>query len=93
MKVWLVFGLEIIVILLAVFIIIPREAVLFLTGFLAFYFLFSPIKEAVIFFILSIPLFVALPITENFDTMSNWRILLGLLFLRICFIKFKNSSY
>ena len=89
-NVWLVFGLEIIVILLAVFIIIPREAVLFLTGFLAFYLLFSPIKEAVIFFILSIPLFVALPITENFDTMSNWRILLGLLFLRICFIKFKN---
>jgi len=86
----LVFGLEIIVILLAVFMIIPREAVLFLTGFLAFYLLFSPIKQAVIFFILSIPLFVALPITENFDTMSNWRILLGLLFLRICFIKFKN---
>ena len=86
----LIFILEIIVIMLAVFSIVPREAVLFLTGFLAFYFIFAPLKEVVILFIVSIPLFVALPITENFDTMSNWRILLGLLFLRVCVEKFKN---
>lgn len=86
----LVFSIEVIIILFAVFMIIPREAILFLTGFLAFYLLFAPLKEAIIFFILSIPLFIALPITENFDTMSNWRILLTLLFLRICASKFKN---
>ncbi|MEK7627208.1 MAG: O-antigen ligase family protein [Patescibacteria group bacterium] len=86
----LIFILEIIVIMLAVFSIVPREAVLFLTGFLAFYFIFAPLKEVVILFIVSIPLFVALPITENFDTMSNWRILLLILFLRIFFAKFKN---
>lgn len=81
---------EIAVIALVIFSIIPREAILFLTGFLAFYLLFSPLKEAVVLFIISIPLFVALPITENFDTMSNWRILLTLLFLRIGAAKFKD---
>ena len=42
-----------------------------------------------ILFILSIPLFVALPISDNFDTMANWRILLVILFL-IWF--FKNGT-
>jgi len=61
--------------------ILPRELGLFLTGLLVFYFIFSPIEDSLWIFIASIPLFVALPITENFDTMANWRILLAVLFL------------
>lgn len=80
---WLILGLEIFVILFTVSGLVSREAVLFLTAVLAFYVLFAPFREATLFFILSIPLFVALPITENFDTMANWRILLTLLFIRL----------
>ena len=68
---------ELTVIFLMVFGIIPREASLFLTGLLIFYFIFAPLKDSLWVFIASIPLFVALPITENFDYMSNWRILLS----------------
>ena len=72
---------EIITIFLMVFNILPREAAWFLTGILVFYFLFSPLEDSLWVFIASIPLFVALPITETFDSMSNWRLLLVILFL------------
>jgi len=36
-------------------------------------------------FIASIPLFVALPIKEGFDTLANWRILSIVLFLVLFF--------
>jgi O-antigen ligase len=64
-----------------VFNILPREMGLFLTGLLIFYFIFSPLADSLWVFIASIPLFVALPITESFDSMANWRILLAVLFL------------
>ncbi len=64
-----------------VFNLAPREAGLFLTGLLIFYFIFSPLEDSLWVFIVSIPLFVALPVTESFDTMANWRILLAVLFL------------
>lgn len=76
---------ELAVIFLMVFNVIPREASLFLTGLLIFYFIFSPLRDSLWVFIASIPLFVALPITENFDYMANWRILLVVLFLVLFF--------
>ncbi len=72
---------EITAIILAVLWILPREIVLISTGILIFYFLFADVKKSLIVFIVSIPLFIALPITEGFDSMANWRILLALLFL------------
>ncbi|MDP2934723.1 MAG: hypothetical protein Q8N59_03100, partial [bacterium] len=76
-----VFLIEILAILLAVFGVLPREAVLISTGIMAFYFIFSKTEDSLILFIVSIPLFVAMPITDTFDTMANWRILLAILFL------------
>ncbi|MBU2472570.1 O-antigen ligase family protein [Patescibacteria group bacterium] len=72
---------EIIFIFLMIFNIFPREAGLFITGLMIFYFIFSPIEDSLWVFIASIPLFVALPITENLDTLANWRILIIVLFL------------
>ncbi len=65
--------------------IFPPDTGLFLTGLLIFVFLFSPIEDSLWIFIASIPLFVALSITEGFDSMANWRILLSILFLVIFF--------
>ena len=77
----IVFLVEALAILLAVFGILPREAVLISTGIMVFYFIFSKIEHSLLLFILSVPLFAAMPITESFDTMANWRILLVILFL------------
>ena len=65
--------------------VLPIEANLFLAGILVFYFLFAPLVRCIYLFICLIPLFIALPITENFDSMSIWRILLVILFLRSLF--------
>jgi len=72
-------------IFLMAFNILPRETGLVVTGILIFYFIFSPLEDSLWVFIASIPLFVALPITESFDTMANWRILLTVLFLVLFF--------
>jgi len=78
---------EITVIFLMIFNVFPREAGLFITGLMIFYFIFSPIEDSLWVFIASIPLFVALPITENLDTLANWRILIIVLFLVLFFRK------
>ena len=83
---------EIATILLMVFNVLPREASWFLTGLLVFYFLFSPLEDSLWVFIVSIPLFVALPIIEGFDTLANWRILIIVLFLVWFFKHWKNLS-
>ncbi|MEA2113642.1 MAG: O-antigen ligase family protein [Patescibacteria group bacterium] len=89
---------ELTVIFLMLFNVLPREAGIFLTGLLVFYFIFSPLEDSLWVFTASIPLFVALPITENFDHMANWRILLIVLFFVLFFRHgisislFKNTS-
>src|SRR3989339_588940 len=80
-----VLSTEILVLLLIVFGLAPREAGLFLTGLLIFYFIFSPIEDSLWVFVASLPLFIALPISETFDTLTNWRILLIVLFLKLFF--------
>ncbi len=79
----LIFLVEIVTIFLVVFGVFPQEAVLFLTGLLLFYIIFSPLKDALVLTIVSIPLYVALPVTESFDSMANWRIILAVLFLAL----------
>ena len=76
----LIFLIEIITVILISIGFIPREAVLFLTALLFFYILLNPLENSLILLIISIPLFVALPIKENFDSMASWRILLTTLF-------------
>ncbi len=82
----LIFTVEVATIILIVLGVFPREAALFLTGILIFYIIFSPLKDALVLTIASIPLYVALPITESFDSMANWRVILAVLFLTL-FIK------
>jgi len=76
---------ELAAIFLMAFNILPRELSLVITGILVFYFIFSPLEDSLWVFIASIPLFIALPVTESFDTMANWRILLAVLFLVLFF--------
>lgn len=90
--------MELITVFLSAINLVPREAVLFSTGIMIFYFLFAPLDDAIWLFVASIPLFVALPITESFDHMSNWRILLIVLFLVLFFkvgvsIGFKDGKF
>jgi len=72
--------------------VLPIDANLFLAGILVFYFLFAPLIRCVYLFICLIPLFIALPITENFDCMSIWRILLVILFLRSLFTSYHGHQ-
>jgi len=79
-KFYIILATEILIVVLASVGIVEREAVLIMTGLLIFYFIFSRIEDSLILFIVSIPLFVALPIT-GYDSMANWRILLTVLFV------------
>lgn len=83
----IVFATEVIIVALASLGLIPREAILLWTGLAVFYMIFSPVEDSLYLTIMSIPLFAALPITENFDSMANWRILIAVLFLCLFFKK------
>jgi len=83
---YIILVVEILTVVLAGIGIVEKEAVLIMTGLLVFYFIFSKVEDSLILFIISIPLFIALPITEGFDSMANWRILLLVLFLKWFFV-------
>lgn len=74
---------------------LPREVSVLLAVGLAGYFLFASIEDATVLFVRSIPFFIAIPITTDFDNFNTWRILSAILFLKLIwpgFIKFKFSS-
>lgn len=81
----IIFGLEVIVSILAATGLVPREAILVWTGLAIFYMIFSPVKDALWLVVASIPLFAALPLYGDFDTLANWRILIAVLFLCLFF--------
>lgn len=83
----IIFATEVIVVVLASLGLIPREAILVWTGLAIFYMIFSPLDDSLWLVVASIPLFVALPVFDNFDTMANWRILIAVLFLCLFFKK------
>lgn len=87
-----VVAFEVAAIFLMVFNIWPREAVILVTGFLICYFIFSPLKDSLWVFLVSLPLFLALPLTSGFDSMANWRILVVVLFLVWFFKKIKEEG-
>lgn len=78
----IVFAVQLAVVALVAVGILPREGAIFLAGLLAFYFIFSPLEESVFLVARSIPLFIALPLTENFDSFNTWRPLVFILFLK-----------
>ncbi len=65
---------------------LPRETSIFLALGLAIYFIIAPIEDATVFFVRSIPFFIAIPITANFDNFNVWRILSIILFLKLAHI-------
>lgn len=69
----LVFLVQLITIFLVVLNFLPKDVFLFLTAFLIFYFLFEKTENSLIVFLASIPFFVALPLSDSFDHMANWR--------------------
>jgi len=81
----LIFVIEVVVIILASLGLIPRQAILFLTGLMILFVIFAPLEDALWLVTASIPLYVALPITKSFDTMASWRILIAILFLCLFF--------
>src|SRR3989344_7411250 len=66
--------------------ILPREILIFLALGLVLYFVFTSIENATLFFIRSIPFFIAIPITATYDNLNVWRILSIILFLKLAHI-------
>ena len=70
--------------------IIPREFSLYLTAVLLIFIILSSFREAVLFFVFSIPLYTALAVTDGFDSMASWRMLLLALFIKSAVIYFRE---
>lgn len=77
--------IEALIIFLMIFGVLPRWFSWILTAGLTLYIAFASLENSLVLFVASIPLFIALPVTETFDSMSNWRILLSVLFLKTLF--------
>ncbi len=77
-----VFIAELFLFVLTVIGVIPRETVPYLAVVLAVYVLFVSLEDATIFFVRSIPFFLAIPITASFDNFNIWRILSAIIFIK-----------
>src|SRR5438874_13577599 len=63
--------------------VIPREVILIDTAVLLVYFLFiASLEDGLVFFVRSIPLFIALPLTATYDNLNMWRLMSLALALR-----------
>ncbi|HZZ99530.1 MAG TPA: O-antigen ligase family protein [Candidatus Paceibacterota bacterium] len=62
--------------------LLPRTVVLWDAAVLAIYLIAVPLDEGLIFFIRSIPLFIAIPFTASFDNFNMWRIFALILFIK-----------
>jgi len=76
----ILFVLELIVFGLVIFGIVPRTVALYLTAAMVAFVIWAPVEDGLVFFIQSIPLFLALPLTNSFDNFNAWRIILLALF-------------
>ncbi len=78
----IVFAVQLAAVVLAVLGVLPREIFLFSAGLFVFFVLFSSLEQSLYLIARSIPIFVALPITESFDSLNMWRIVVLLVFLK-----------
>lgn len=85
-----VFVIQLILFSLIVIGVLPRSVVLYLAVALAVYVLFASLEDATIFFVRSIPFFIAIPLTATFDNFNTWRILAGIIFLKWLWPKIRN---
>jgi O-antigen ligase len=63
--------------------ILPREAVVYATAALMLWMALTPLEDATLFFVRSVPLFVAIPLTAAYDNLNMWRPLALLLLVRL----------
>ena len=77
-----ILALEIVIFFLVILGILPRSVVPYFVIVLSIYLIWIPLEEGVLFFVASIPLFLAIPITANFDNFNSWRIFSIILFLK-----------
>ena len=75
---------------LVIFGILPRSVVPYWTILLAIFALWTPLEDSIAFFVRSIPFFIAIPITTEFDSFNMWRIMSGLIFLKWAWINKKE---
>ncbi len=69
------YAIQVVIIGLIITGVIPRVVALYWAGVLGVTFIALPLESAVLLFIASIPLYIALPITATFDSLNTWRIL------------------
>lgn len=81
-----VFLVEIIVFTLIITGFLPRQFALYLAVGLVIYVTMTTIENATLFFIRSIPLFMAIPIMATYDSLNIWRILSIILFLKLAHV-------
>src|SRR3989338_690311 len=74
--------LQIVTALAVSFGVVEREAVFFVTAMLLLFIALGSLEEGMVLFIVSIPFFFALPFSELFDSIANWRILVIALFIK-----------
>src|SRR3989344_7312944 len=82
------FVVEVVLFSLIITGVLPRETALYLGVAFIIYFLMVPIEDSLVFFVRSIPLFLAMPFTADFDNFNVWRILAILIFLKWFTAKF-----
>lgn len=89
---WHYYVVEVILFFLIIFGTVPRWFAFVLAAFLILYTLLSSLEDATVMFVRSIPLFIALPITQSFDNMNTWRIIALIIFLRWFFTNSPQPS-
>jgi O-antigen ligase len=77
-----IFVFELVSFVLIVLGILPRSVVPYFVAILALYVVLASLEDATLFFVRSIPLFIAIPITSTWDNFNAWRILILIIFLR-----------
>lgn len=81
-KLNIVFLIQLATVVLAVFGILPRGALLFSGGLLIVFVLTSSVEESVFLIARSIPIFTALPLTGHFDSFNIWRVVVLAVFIK-----------
>ncbi len=77
-----IYLIQVVVVFLVAFGIIPRITIIGLAILISAFVLWTDLETATAFFVRSIPIFVAIPLTSYFDSFNIWRIASGLIFLK-----------
>jgi hypothetical protein len=73
---------QVVIVALVLLGLLPREMMFIVTAAIVGFVLWRPVEDGATFFVQSIPLFLALPITESFDNFNAWRIIIAMLFAK-----------